>query len=250
MDQLSYKNYFRQNTGPRYQNNEISLYDKGNAESMAIYGIQLDYYPVIVDVNKKVTVGFGEDTTKSYLRKFKVMAKLADDGFDENLLYTGFGELNNIEFRLFLHLPSFVKLVGREPIIGDQFYIPHNSTFVYEVSHAVHAALGRDGNFFGFKSAFVINARERAVSPQSAGYGERFGVVDSQGNLRADAPADALVDDGSGRIRDKYAVQQPQVSIDIRHDNDAVEDAVDGTGQGDGISPLKSQDLKNRWGDW
>jgi hypothetical protein len=27
------------------------------------------------------------------------MAKLADDGFDENLLYTGFGELNNIEFR-------------------------------------------------------------------------------------------------------------------------------------------------------
>lgn len=247
-DPLGKTKYFPQGMGPQYQSNTISAFDKMQGEMINISGIPMDYYPVEVDVNKDVA--FGEDTNKRYLKVFKIKGKLDNDGFDENLLYTGFGELNNIEFRMFIHLPTFLKMVGREPIAGDQFYLPFNSTFVYEVSHAVHAALGRDGNIFGFKSVFVLNCRERAVSVHSAGYGERYGVKDSQGNLRPDAPADALVNDGSGRVAEKYNVQQPQVSPDIMHDNDAVKKAVDGTGQGDGISVPKSDEIKRRWGDW
>lgn len=247
-DPLSYTKYFPQGTGPRNQSNEMMLFDKGASESIAIYGTPIDYYPVEVDVNKDVA--FGEDTTKRYLRNYKMKCKIDTDGFDENLLYSGFGELNNIEFRLFIHLPTFLKMVGREPLIGDQFYLPYNSSFVYEVSHAIHAAYGKEGNFFGMKSLFALNARERQITIHSAGYGERFGVVDSQGNLRADAPSDALVDDGSGRIRDKYAVQQPQISKDIMHDNDAVKEAVDGTGQGEGIAVPKSTEINSRWGSW
>jgi hypothetical protein len=246
-DPFSYKRHFPQGMGPQYQNNEISLYDDMLAESMAIYGIPMDYYPVVVDMNRKEVTAFGEDMTKQYLRKFIIFGKIDNDGFDEQLLYSGFGELNNIEFRLYVHLPTFLKLVGREPIAGDQFYLPFNSTFVYEVTHAVHAALGRDGNIFGHKSIFVLNARERTVTSHSAGYGERFGVLDSQGNIRSDAPADALVNDGSGRVRDKYAVQQPQVSPDLMHDNDKVKEVVDGNNP---ISPPISESIRQKWGSW
>lgn len=247
-DPLSYKTYFPQGTGPLNQNNEMETFDNMQAEMINIYGIPMDYYPVQVDIKKDVA--FGEDTTKLYLRKVQVMGKIDNDGFDENLLYTGFGELNNIEFRVYVHLPTFLSLVGREPLAGDQFYLPFNSTFVYEVTHAVHAALGRDGNFFGFKSLFVLNCRERAVNNQVAGYGERFGVLDSQGNVRADAPADALVNDGSGRIAEKYNVQQPKISPDVMNDNNDIKEKVDGTGQGDGIAPPLSPQVKSRWGDW
>lgn len=247
-DPLAYKKYFPQGTGPLRQNNEITIFDKMQAEQINIYGIPMDYYPVKVDIKKDVA--FGEDTNKLYLRKYGIMGKVDTDGFDENLLYTGFGELNNIEFRMFVHLPTFLGLVGREPIAGDQFYLPFNSTFVYEVSHAVHAAFGRPGNIFGFKSLFVLNCRERVVNQHSAGYGERFGVLDSQGNVRADAPADALVDDGSGRVAEKYNVQQPQVSPDIMDDNNDIKEKVDGTGQGDGIAIPLSPEIRKKWGDW
>jgi predicted N-acetyltransferase YhbS len=240
--------YFPQGLGPQFMGNTMTTFDKMQAEMINIYGTPMDYYPVEVDVNKDIA--FGEDTTKRYMRVHKIKGKIDNDGFDENLLYTGFGELNNIEFRIFVHLPTFFKLVGREPMAGDQFYMPFNSTFVYEVSHAVHAALGREGNIFGFKSMFVLNCRERAVTQHSAGYGERFGVVDSQGNLRPDAPADALVNDGSGRIAAKYDVQQPQVSPNIMHDNDGIKEAVDGTGQGDGIAVPRSDEVRSRWGNW
>jgi hypothetical protein len=248
LDQIAKSKYFPQGMGPQFMGNTMTTMDKMQAEMIAIYGTPMDYYPVEVDVNKDIA--FGEDTNKKYLRKHQIKGKIDTDGFDENLLYTGFSELNNVEFRIFLHLPSFLKMVGREPIAGDQFYMPFNSTFVYEVSHATHAALGREGNIFGFKSLFVINCRERIVTLHSAGYGERFGVLDSQGNLRTDAPADALVNDGSGRVAAKYDVQQPKVSPDIMHDNDGVKKAVDGTGHGDGIAPPLDSETKNRWGNW
>jgi hypothetical protein len=247
-DPLAYKKFFPQGTGPLHQNNEITTLDRMQAEQINIYGIPMDYYPVVVDTKKDVA--FGEDTTKLYLRKYAVMGKVDNDGFDENLLYTGFGELNNIEFRMFIHLPTFLSQVGREPIAGDQFYLPFNSTFVYEVSHAVHAAFGRDGNIFGFKSLFVLNCRERAVTIHSAGYGERFGVLDSQGNVRPDAPPDALVNDGSGRVAEKYNVQQPQASPDLMDDNNDIKKKVDGTGQGDGIAVPLSPNIKEKWGGW
>jgi hypothetical protein len=247
-DPLSYTKYFPQGTGPQNQGNEIATLDSMQAEMINVYGIPMDYYPV--EVNIKKDIAFGEDTTKRYMRKHVIKGKIDNEGFDENLLYTGFGELNNIEFRIFLHLPSFLAAVGREPIAGDQFYLPFNSTFVYEVSHAVHAALGREGNIFGFKSLFVINARERNVTIHSAGYGERFGVVDSQGNLRPDAPADALVNDGSGRVAAKYDVQQPKASPNTMLENEEVKKEVDGTGQGDGIAPPISKTVSDRWGGW
>jgi hypothetical protein len=247
-DPLDKTKYFPQGMGPQYQGNTISTFDKMQAEMINIYGVPMDYYPVEVDINKDIA--FGEDTTKRYMRVHKIKGRIDNDGFDENLLYTGFGELNNIEFRIYLHLPTFLKMVGREPIAGDQFYLPFNSTFVYEVSHAVHAALGREGNIFGFKSLFVINARERAVTIHSAGYGERYGVVDSQGNLRPDAPADALVNDGSGRVASKYDVQQPKASPLTMHDNEGIKKVIDGTDQGDGVAPPIADSIKNKWGNW
>jgi hypothetical protein len=247
-DQLDKTQYFPQGMGPQFMGNTMQTMDKMQAEMIKVFGIPMDYYPVEVDINKDIA--FGEDTNKRYMRKFQMKGKIDNDGFDENLLYTGFGELNNIEFRIFLHLPSFVQAVGREPMAGDQFYMPFNSSFVYEVSHAVHAALGREGNLFGMKSLFVINCRERAVSVHSAGYGERFGVLDSQGNLRPDAPPDALVNDGSGRVASKYDVQQPKVSPHVMHDNEGIKKAVDGTGQGDGIAVPKSKEISDKWGGW
>ena len=244
-DPLDKTKYFPQGMGPQRFSATANTFDKMQSEMIRIYGVPMDYYPVEVDINKDI--GFGEDTTKRYMKVHKIKGKIDTDGFDENLLYSGFGELNSIEFRIFLHLPSFVQLVGREPIAGDQFYLPFNSTFVYEVSHAVHAALGREGNIFGFKSLFVINCRERAVTIHSAGYGDRFGVVDSQGNLRPDAPADALVNDGSGRVAEKYNVQQPKASPNTMHDNDGVKKAVNGDNP---IAPPLSKTVSDRWGSW
>jgi hypothetical protein len=250
VDQLDKTQYFPQGMGPQRQGNTINTFDKMQGEMIKIYGVPMDYYPVEVDINKDIA--FGEDTNKRYMRCHKMKGKIDNDGFDENLLYSGFGELNSIEFRIFLHLPSFLSMVGREPLAGDQFYLPFNSTFVYEVSHAVHAALGRDGNIFGFKSLFVINCRERSVSIHSAGYGERFGVIDSQGNLRPDAPQDATVNDNSGRVAAKYDVQQPKISPNIMHDNDGIKKAVDGDPNvpGSGISVPISTTTREKWGNW
>jgi hypothetical protein len=249
-DPLGKTKYFPQGMGPQFQGNTMNTFDKMQSEMLNIYGIPMDYYPVEVDINKDVA--FGEDTTKRYMRCHKIKGKIDNDGFDENLLYSGFGELNSIEFRIFLHLPSFVQMVGREPMAGDQFYLPYNSTFVYEVTHAVHAALGRDGNIFGFKSLFVINCRERTVTQHSAGYGERFGVIDSQGNIRSDAPADALVNDGSGRVSTKYDVQQPKVSPNTMHDNELIKKLVDGdpTKDTSGIATPSADFIREKWGNW
>jgi len=250
-DPLYAKSHFGQHMGYQQQSNEIELYDNATAEYFAIYGIPIDYYPVIADPNKDPV--FGEDTNKSYLRKVKLTCYIDEEGFDEQLLYTGFGELNNIDFKIFIHLPTFIKQINRKPIVGDQFYLPHNSSFVYEVSHSIHAALGRPGNIFGFKSCWVLNARQREVSSTDAGYAERYGVVDSQGNLRADAPADALVSDGSGRVADKYKVEQPVVSPNATHDNDAIKLLSDGkidpsTGQPEGGIVIPRD--RSAWGDW
>lgn len=242
------KKYFPQMYGSNKVGNSINTFDKMQAEMINIFGVPMDYYPVEVDIKKDIV--FGEDTTKRYMRKHIIKGKIDNDGFDETLLYSGFGELNQIEFKIYLHLPTFLNLVGREPMAGDQFYLPFNSTFVYEVSHAVHAALGREGNVFGHKSIFVINCRERVVSNVSAGYFERYGVTDSQGNLRSDAPLDALVNDGTGRVSSKYDVKGPKVSDKIMIDNEEIKKAVDGENGNVGIAVQKSKNVSERWGQW
>jgi hypothetical protein len=251
-DPLQYKSYFGQHLGTEYQNNEIQMYDNATAEYFGIYGIPTEYYPVDVDTSNVV---FGEDQARSYLKKINITTILDQEGFDENLLYSGFGQLVDIDFRLYIHIPTFMKQVAREPLPGDQFYLPYNSSFVYEVSNANHVPLGRAGNIFGFKSCFVINARQRAVTSVSAGYAERFGVTDAAGNIRSDAPADALVTDGSGRIKDKYSVPGPKISSDVLKDNAGIQDIVDGKqdSQGNrdgGVSTPISPEVTKRWGDW
>ena len=236
---LGKKGYFPQFTG--YANNQqtIEMYDRMMQQQFEIFGIPCDYVSSVVDENKDRI--FGEDTTKKYIQKHKLTAILKEGQVEETLLFNAFGQLNTVEFSMYLHIGTFKNILGSglDPKPGDHFFFPHgNSNLGFEVMHVGFSTLGLEGNILGHRTLYEIVARERYVSEADEGLGEQYGVIqtviipqDWVGDMISivndddsielitvtasdvgtevtimvnDAPDDAILPDG--RIADKYTV--------------------------------------------
>jgi hypothetical protein len=205
---LEYKDYFPQFTGEVNQGSEIEYLDNMIAEYFGIYGIPIDYYHQITNPDKDRI--FGEDDTKKYQQKYQLTCILKDGTVEESLLFNGFGQLNTIDFSMYIHIDTFKRLLGKghDPLPGDLFMFPNNSKLKFEITNVVFTTLGTQGNVFGRKTCYDLTCKEAELSPATEGRGEQYGVTDSQGNLVPNAPADAILGDGTNRIADKYQVPQ------------------------------------------
>lgn len=249
------KQHFRQYSGPWEQRNEIEMFDNAIAEYFAIYGLPIDYFPVEANYNKDRI--FGEDTTKRYLRKHELTALVKDGGFEENLVYGGFGELNQVEFQIYIHIPTFRKMVNRDPLPSDQFFLPHSSTIAYEIIHVDWMTLGLEGNVFGYKTTYLLTCKQREVSYDALNnVGGQFGVLDGEGELMGNAPADAIIPDGSNRVRNKYTVRKPVLpdgGPEDYGDNAAIRDITEGIVNpetGERENGFIIQRDRSYWGEW
>lgn len=239
---LGYKQYFPQHMGFLEQGSEINYFDDMVAEYFGIYGLPVDYFHQTTSVKKDAI--FGEDDTKKYVRKYQLTAIIKEPAIEEGLLFMKYGGMNNIDFHVFLHVDTFRKLVGKnkDPLPGDLFTFPHNTKLKYEVENVLFTTVGMEGNIFGHRSCYELVCKEAQMSPVQEGLGEQYGVVDAQGNLVSDAPADAILNDGSGRIADKYQV--PTANPDAnKGDNEQVQIEADHT-----IYPR--EEGNDLWGGW
>lgn len=236
---LGKKEWFPQHMGYGANGPAIEMYDDLIAQMFQIYGIPCDYVYADVDPDKDRI--FGEDTTKSYIQKHKLTAILKEGQVEETLLFNSFGNLNTVEFSMYLHINTFKRVLGqdKDPKPGDHFFFPYgNSLLGFEVRHVGFSTLGTEGNVLGYRTLYEIVARERDVSEADQGVGETYGVIqrvvvpsswlgdninimidgiytdvivtsDLVGQevtmLVNDAPADAILPDG--RIADKYQVR-------------------------------------------
>jgi len=257
---LSKKEYFPQFTGYFNQSNTIEMYDNLTAQLFEIKGLVVEYVPSIVNKDKDRI--FGEDSTKKYLQKYKLTTILKDGQVQETLLFNNFGSLNISEFSMYLHIGTFKKIIGqdRDPKPSDMFFFSYsNSLLGFEVMHVGYSTLGTEGNVLGQRTCYELVCREREISEADEGIGETFGatyrititddlvgvmlytVTDNVVQalspsasdvgkvvtiLSATAPADVLVDDGSGRIKDKYQVKGKDVNAQ-KGDNEAISDITD-----------------------
>jgi hypothetical protein len=258
---LDKKDYFPQFTGYFNQSNTIEMYDNLISQQFQIAGLPVDYIPCLVDPNKDRI--FGEDTLKKYLQKYKLTTILRDGQVQETLLYNSFGSINISEFSMYLHIGTFKAVVGkdRDPKPQDMFFFAYNNSLLgFEVMHVGYSTLGTEGNVLGARTCYELVCREREVSEADEGIGETYGatyriaitsdlvgvmlytVTDKYvvqafvprpadvGSvvtiLSASAPADVLVPDGTGRIKEKYQVKGKDINAQ-KGDNAAISDICD-----------------------
>lgn len=240
---LEYKRWFPQHMGDLEQGSEINYFDDMVAEYFGIYGLKTDYFHQITDVNKDAI--FGEDDTKKYIRKYEFTSIIKNFGaVEETLLFTKFGQMNSIDFSIYIHVDTFKRLVGKDkdPLPGDLFTFPYNTKLKYEVQHIMFTSLGMEGNIFGHRSCYELVCKESQMSPVQEGVGEQYGVVDAQGNLIPGAPPDAILNDGSGRVADKYKVPTANPNAS-KGDNANVQIEADRV-------VIKRTDTTDLWGGW
>lgn len=237
---LEYKEFFPQHTGEVNQGSEIDYLDNMIAEYFGIYGIPIDYYHQITNPDKDRI--FGEDDTKKYQQKYQLTAILKDGTVEESLLFNGFGQLNTIDFSMYIHIDTFKRLLGKDhdPLPGDLFMFPNNSKLKFEVTNIVFTTLGTQGNVFGRKTCYDLTCKEAELSPSTQGRGEQYGVTDADGNMVPNAPSDAILDDGSNRIADKYQVPKPNPNAQ-RGDNEQIKKEA---------SRVTISHNRELWGDW
>lgn len=281
---LSYKRYFPNHTGRPGLENEIEMYDTMVAEIFGIQGVPIDYYPSVVDIDADRI--FGEDANRKYKRKHQMTAILKDGMVEETLLINGFGQLNVVEFGMYLHINTFKSVLGldRDPKPSDFFTFPTNTNLLFEVMHVGFTTLGADGNVFGHRTCYELICREAETSVMDEGFGEQYGVVQpyiikpnkvgciiqiigDQDRLEdllvlechvgktvfilADnAPDDAILPDG--RVSDKY--RMPRVTDAHKGDNDAIQKAADDPSNPDYNVDRRGEVIVQRdrslWGDW
>ena len=282
---LGYKKYFPNHTGRLELDSEIDMYDTISAEIFGIQGIPIDYYPSIVNENADRI--FGEDANKKYIRKHQLTAILKDGTVEETLLINGFGQLNVVEFGMYIHINTFKLLFGenQDPKPSDQFTFPHNTNLRFEVSHVGFTTLGMEGNVFGHRTSYELICREAEVSAADEGVSEQYGVIQpyvvkqnkvgctiqivddsyqlkdlnvAQCNvgqtvwvLLENIPCDAILPDG--RIADKYIVPKPRIDAH-KGDNAAIQEAADGQNNPDynedNRSPVIVPRDRSYWGEW
>lgn len=257
-DPWEYKPFWHQFNGQFENQDEQGFWDDQLAEWMGVYGIPLKYYPAQIDIKKADRI-FGEATDVSYGNVVHLTGVIDGNSIDENILYNAFGQLNQVEFVMYVHQQTFLKHVGRKPYPNDQFTLVHNvSSQNFEVVHTDESTIGTEGNFFGHRGLYVLTVRERTISQSTVGNGETYGVTDLQGNLLPNAPEDALVGDGSGRVREKYNVPGiKNLDGSLRGENKIIREIVTGKDEngedampaGKGIVYRQGTD-KWDWGDW
>lgn len=252
-----YKGFWHQFDGQFKNGDEIEFWDNQIAEWFGIYGVPMRYFPVVA--NKDADRIFGEDQNMSRTTVHLLTGVIEGGQMDENLLFNAFGQLNQVEFVLFVHKNTFIKQVGRKPFPNDQFTFETDvTTQIFEVNHVDETTLGAEGNFFGHRGAYVLTCKEREISQAVVGGGETYGVTDLQGNLLDGAPDDALVGDGSGRVRSKYDVPGIQnIAGTLRGDNEYIREVTSGKdADGNDAMPggkgivCRSGEDKPDWGDW
>lgn len=237
---LEYKDYFPQHTGEINQGSEIEYLDNMIAEYFGIYGVPIDYYHQITDPNKDRI--FGEDDTKKFQQKYQLTAILKDGSVEESLLFNGFGQLNTVDFSMFIHIDTFKRLLGKDhdPLPGDIFMFPNNSKLKFEITNVVFTTLGTQGNVFGRKTCYDLTCKEAELSPATQGRGEQYGVTDAEGQLVPNAPADAILADGTNRVADKYQVPKPNTTGQ-QGDNTQIQK------EADRVTIKHNREL---WGEW
>lgn len=258
-DPLQQKQFWDQYKGALYNASEIDFYENITQEIFSIYGVPIEYYPVQVDIEDPQKRIFGEDPTKKFIKKYVITAVIDGDSISENVIFNNFGMLNKVEFTIYVHKKTFFDLVGRMPIIGDQFSLMNNlSTQVFEVTYRTESTLGQKGNYFGHRTVYSLQCREREISQSEIGDGERYGHTDIQGNILPNAPPDLLTSEG--QIREKYKI--PGLSKEnkrqsYKRDNEKIQEVADGVDEfgkpklpgGKGIIK-RSGKLKPDWGNW
>ncbi len=257
-DPLEYKDFWHQFNGRFENQDEQGFWDDQLAEWFGVYGIPIRYYPAIIE-EKDIDRVFGEAKNISFRDVVMLTGIIEGASIEENIVYNPFGQLNNVEFVLYVHQQTFLKHVGRKPLPSDQFTLVNDiSTQNFEVIHTDEATIGTEGNFFGHRGTYILTVREREISQSTNGAGETYGVTDQQGNLLPNSPEDSLVGDGTGRIRDKYKVPgMKNIEDSIRGDNKFIKKVVTGKDEegndampgGKGIVYRQGTD-KTDWGDW
>ncbi|MEM2145123.1 MAG: hypothetical protein QW279_07165 [Candidatus Jordarchaeaceae archaeon] len=253
------KTFWDQYKGSIHNASEIDFYEQQTLEIFNIYGVPCEWYPVEVDTTDPQKRIFGEDPTKKYIKKFLVTALIEGSSIQENVVFNSFGMLNKVEFVIYVHIKTFLDLIGRKPYISDQFMFMNNlSKQVFEVTNVLESTLGVKGNYFGHKTVFALNCREREISPAEIGDGERYGHIDSEGNPLPGAPPDLF--DENGQIRQKYripGIDQSTKKKVYRGDNKEIQEVADGVDEhgnpklpgGRGIIS-RSGKYKPDWGNW
>lgn len=256
---LDQKKFWDQYKGSLNNEAEINFYEEIATEIFSIYGVPCEYYPVEVDIDDPQKRIFGEDPTKKFTKKYLLTAVIDGDSVQENFVFNNFGMLNKIEFTIHLHQKTFYELIGRKPIISDQFSFPsHISNKVFEVTHITESTLGQKGNYFGYRTVFTLQCREREISAPEIGDGERYGHIDSEGNILPNAPSDLL--NSSGEIREKYRIpglSKKDRNLSYKRDNEKIQEVADGVDEqgkpklpgGRGIIS-RSGKRKIDWGNW
>lgn len=237
---LEYKEFFPQHTGELNQGSEIEYLDNMIAEYFGIYGVPIDYFHQITNPNKDRI--FGEDDTKKYQQKYQLTAILKDGSVEESLLFNGYGQLNTVDFSMYIHIDTFKRLLGKDhdPLPGDIFMFPNNSKLKFEITNVVFTTLGTQGNVFGRRTCYDLTCKEAELSPATQGRGEQYGVTDAEGQLVPNAPTDAILGDGTNRVADKYQVPKPTTNAQ-KGDNEQIQK------EADRVTIKHNREL---WGEW
>lgn len=258
-DPMSAKDFWSQYNGNQDNGTELDFYDDMASEIFSIYGVPLEYYPVDADPERDRI--FNEDPGKKFERKVMLTGIIEGNSVQENVLFNQFGMMNKVEFTMYLHYSTAIGQLGRKPLTADQFTFANGlTTQVFEVTHVTDSTLGVQGNVFGRRTAYALTCREREISPAEIGDGERYGFVDSEGNVLPGAPADLF--DENGNIREKYKV--PGLTAANKKgayhgDNEHIQEKADGVDEngnatmpaGKGVVSVSGKDKKNiDWGGW
>jgi len=258
-DPMSAKDFWSQYNGNVENGAELDFYDNLASEMFAIYGVPVEYYPVEADPERDRI--FGEDTQKKFQRKVMLTGLIEGSSVQENVIFNQYGMMNKVEFILHLHYATAIEQIGRKPLIADQFTFANGlTTQVFEVTHLTETTLGVQGNIFGRRTAYTLTCREREISPAEIGDGERYGYVDSEGNILPGAPSDLM--DENGNIREKYKVPgltSANKKGAYHGDNEAIQETADGvdadgnpiTTSGKGTVSRSGKSTGNLdWGGW
>lgn len=183
---LGKKKWFTPFTGDLSQRNTLNMYDSLIAQQFQIFGIPIEI--VSSDVNENKDRIFGEDTTKKYIQKHKMTCLLKEGSVEETLQFNSFGQLNIVEFSLYLHIDTFKNLLGKDvdPKPSDLVFLSvpdgpdgagYNSNLGFEVMHVGFSTLGLEGNILGRRTLYELVVREREVSEATVGQGEQYGII-------------------------------------------------------------------------
>jgi len=219
-DPLKYKRFFNQFGGDYNNSREIETYDNLQAEYAGIYGIPIEYYPIVVDAYEEgLDRVYGENSRPVWDKKYQITG-LIDEYSQELLKWQAAGQMNVDEVTMYIHRSTFDKLVGFRsrkipvtdptrrggygPIPKDMIRTSYNGLFYEVVTGGVHF-MDSSAQQFGHKFWYKVTLKSREVSDAYIGAGEQYGAV-------PDLTLQQLID--SGQLEsDKAYTCNPQAVV-------------------------------------